>query len=108
MLKEKSKLQKFIVSNNSVITTILLKLGIFEGSDAAWEDSDTWMAWEALRREFEIDQRFKDLSLKLEIIRDNTKFCLEMMHNQKASQLEWTIIILIAVEIVIGLLGLSK
>ena len=60
-----------------------------------------------LRKDFEIEYRYKDLSLKLDIVRDNSHFFLEMLHNQKATFLEWTIIILIAVEICIGLSGLA-
>ncbi len=34
-------------------------------------------------------------------------FFLEVLHNQKSTKLEWIIIILIAGEMVIGLLGLG-
>lgn len=60
----------------------------------------------ALRKDFEIELRYKDLSLKLDIVKDNTQFFLEILNNRQSTNLEWTIIILIAVEIVIGLCGL--
>ena len=33
-----------------------------------------YISWRALRRDFEIMQRFKDLDSKVELIKDNTRF----------------------------------
>ena len=104
---DRKKIFALIASNNTVITSVISKLGIFEGSDLAWEDGDAWEIWDALRRDFELDYRFKDLSMKLEIVRDNTHFFLEILNNEKSTKLEWIIIILIAAEIVIGLTDLG-
>ena len=60
----------------------------------------------ALRKDFEIELRYKDLSLKLDIVKDNSKFFLEILHNEKSTKLEWIIIILIGAEIMIGICGL--
>ncbi len=87
---------------------MLSKLGLFEGSDAAWDNADYYYTLETLRKDFELDFRFKDLYLKLDIVKDNTRFFLEMLQNKKSTKLEWTIIVLIAVEIVIGLSGLAQ
>lgn len=61
-----------------------------------------------LRKDFELDYRFKDLSLKLDVVKDNCKFFLEILQNKKSTKLEWIIIILIAAEIGIGLIDLVK
>ena len=70
-----------------------LQLGIFEGTDAAWEDADYSYTWEgeflglllilihlkllllllALRKDFEVDQRFKDLSMKIDLIKEDAR-----------------------------------
>eukprot|EP01039_Chlorochromonas_danica_P001220 gene1225-1332_t len=100
-------LHKMVASNNVVMTNVLSKLGIFEGSDAAWENADYYYTWEALRKDFEIDYRFKDLSMKLDIIKDDSRFFLEVLHNQKSTKLEWIIIALIAGEMVVGLCNLA-
>jgi uncharacterized Rmd1/YagE family protein len=100
---DRRKLFSLIASNNTVITSVVSKLGIFEGSDAAWDDGDTWDTWDSLRKDFELDHRFKDLSLKLEIVRDNTTFFLEILNHQKSTKLEWIIIVLISAEIMISL-----
>jgi uncharacterized Rmd1/YagE family protein len=101
---DKISLYKMVASNNIIIINVLSKLGIFEGSDAAWDNADYNKTWEALRKDFEIENSFKDISLKLDIVK-NARFFLEMAHNQKSTKLEWYIIILIAVEILIAIEG---
>lgn len=119
---------KMVAENNVVMTNVLSKvstplplcmpawhlltpppvqqLGIFEGSDAAWENTDYTHTWDALRKDFEIDFRFKDLAKKLDIIKDDSRFFLEVLHNKKSTKMEWIIIALIAFEATIGIAGL--
>ena len=47
MLDNKA-LYKLIASNNAVITNILSKMGIFEGTDAAWDNADYHYTWEGM------------------------------------------------------------
>jgi uncharacterized Rmd1/YagE family protein len=63
--------------------------------------------WESLRHEFELEQRFRRIDFKLNLIQHNTKYFLEIMHNQKSDKLEWTIIVLIAVEILVSLADMA-
>ena len=133
---DKKGLYKLVASNNTVITNVLSKLGIFEGTDAAWENSDYHYTWEVLRKDFELDYRFKvrcpplspphslfhttsprspsspiqsqDLSLKLDIVKENSHFFLEILQNQKSNRLEWMIIGLISAELSIGIVGLLQ
>ena len=103
---DKQGLYKLVASNNTIITNVLGHLGIFEGTDAAWDNADYHYTWELLRNDFELDYRFKDLSLKLDIIKDNSRFFLGMLQGDKSERLEWIIILLIAAEIAIGLAAL--
>ena len=54
------------------------------------------------------EARFKKLEFKLDLIQHNTKFFLELAHHEKSDKLEWTIIVLIAAEIVIGVCDLMN
>lgn len=101
------ELYQLVAANNRIFGAVLSKLGIFEGSDAAWDNADYFDTWEELRRDFEIDSRYKDLEMKLDIVNANSRFFLEILQNQKSTKLEWIIIILIAAEIIIGLAGLA-
>eukprot|EP00598_Pedospumella_elongata_P006549 CAMPEP_0184971566 /NCGR_PEP_ID=MMETSP1098-20130426/3781_1 /TAXON_ID=89044 /ORGANISM="Spumella elongata, Strain CCAP 955/1" /LENGTH=317 /DNA_ID=CAMNT_0027493715 /DNA_START=136 /DNA_END=1089 /DNA_ORIENTATION=+ len=104
---KETDLYKMVASNNSVFTNVLSKLGFFEGTDVAWENAEYTTTWEALRKEFELDSRYNDLSLKLNIINEDARFFLSVLQHQKSSKLEWIIIILIAGEMIIGLIGLG-
>lgn len=48
-------------------------MGFFAGSDATWENADYHITWELLRKEFEMENRFRDLSLKLNLVKDNAR-----------------------------------
>lgn len=104
-LMDHKYLHRLVASNNRIFTNVLSQLGIFEGSDAAWDNNDYTTTWDLLRKDFEIESRFKDLSLKLDIIKDNAKFFLEILHNDGSRKLEWIIIVLIAVEVGIAIGG---
>ena len=67
MIKQEDRLQlyKLLASSNNIIANVISRLGILEGSDAAWEDDDADASWRALRRDFEIMGRFKDLDQKV-------------------------------------------
>jgi len=129
-IKEKD-LYKLVASNNSIFTNVLSKLGFFEGTDVAWENAEYSIAWDGetsrtcftthltnqchphhlhhaeLREEFELESRYKDLSLKLNIINDDARFFLAVLHHHKSTKLEWLIIALISGEMFIGIAGLA-
>lgn len=60
-----------------------------------------------LRLDFEIDSRYKDLSLKLDLVQENGKFIVQILQNEKSTRMEQIIIFLIAFEVFLGLANLS-
>eukprot|EP00887_Chlorella_sp_A99_P004232 scaffold15.g4232.t1 len=121
----KEALLKLVAENNIVMTDIISKLGLHERYDIAWKHVQYGRIWEFLRAELEMDQaractcawrghacacaracRFRTLDMKLNLIQDNLKYFLEILQNRKSDTLEWTIIILIAMEIVLTLYDL--
>ena len=103
---EKKSLFRLVAQNNTMFTDVISKIGLLERSDAAWQFASHSHVWEGLREEFDLEDRFKHLEFKLNLIQHNTKFFLEVMHNQKSDTLEWIIIVLISAEICIGLCDL--
>ena len=89
------------------MTEIISKLGVHERYDIAWKYVQYGRIWEFLRAELEMEPRFKTLDMKLNLIQDNLKYFLEILQARKSDSLEWTIIILIAVEIVLSLYELK-
>lgn len=39
-------LHQLVASNNIIITNVLSKMGLFEGTDAAWDNADYHYTWE--------------------------------------------------------------
>eukprot|EP00249_Psilotum_nudum_P018564 c26866_g1_i1 orf=480-989(+) len=100
---DRKELFKVVAGANSTLADVILRIGILERSDAAWKDAKYAALWEILRDEFELEQRFASFDFKLEIIQHNVRFFLEVLQNRKSAFLEWTIIFLIAGEILVGL-----
>lgn len=104
----KQVLLQLVAENNIVMTEIISKLGFHERFDIAWKYAQYGRIWEYLRSELEMESRFKTLDMKLNLIQDNLKYFLEILQAKKSDSLEWTIIILIGVEICLSLYELAS
>lgn len=104
----KQELLQLVAENNIVMTEIISKLGVHERFDIAWKYAQYGRIWEYLRSELEMEPRFKILDMKLNLIQDNLKYFLEILQARKSDALEWTIIILIGVEICLSLYELGS
>lgn len=105
---DKQVLLRLVAENNIVMTEIISKLGVHERYDIAWKHVQYGRIWEFLRTELEMEPRFKTLDMKLNLIQDNLKYFLEILQARKSDALEWTIIILIAIEIILSLYELGS
>lgn len=104
---DREALFKAIAQNNSIMIDMMSKLGIKERSDTAWNLSQYEQIHEGLREEFEINDRFDQIELKLNMIQQNAKFFLDIIHNKKSNVLEWVIIILIFFECTLMIMEMS-
>jgi hypothetical protein len=59
------------------------------------------------QHEFEIESRFEQIEFKLNLIQQNAKFFIDILHDQKSSTLEWIIIVLITFECALMILEMS-
>ena len=98
---------KVVAQNNSLFIDMIAKLGIKDRSDTAWNLSQYERLYDGMKHEFEIEPRFEHIEFKLNLIQQNAKFFLEILHNQKSSTLEWIIIILITFECGLMLMEMS-
>jgi uncharacterized Rmd1/YagE family protein len=99
----KQVLLQLVAENNIVMSDIISKLGVHERFDVAWREAKYGDLWDYLRTELEIESRFETLDMKLNLVQGNLKYILELHQQRKSVALEWTIIALIAVEIVLSL-----
>ncbi|KAK9810680.1 hypothetical protein WJX73_010262 [Symbiochloris irregularis] len=99
----KEELLQMVARNNLLFTAIISKLAVMERFDLAWKNPDCNKVYEHLLEELEIEDRYENLQLKLNMVQDNFRYFLELIQNQKSDLLEWIIIILIGGEISLNL-----
>uniref|UniRef100_A0A7S1VM87 DUF155 domain-containing protein n=1 Tax=Grammatophora oceanica TaxID=210454 RepID=A0A7S1VM87_9STRA len=104
---QRQVLFQVMAQNNTILLDLLSKLGIKDRTHVSWNMPELDVLHSQLLDEFEIASRFHYLEFKLDLIQQNAKFFLEIMHNQKAAFLEWAIVILICFECVLMCLEMS-
>jgi len=104
---ERHTLFQVVARNNSLSIDMVGKLGIKERSDTAWHLSQYEGLHEGMRKEFDLDERFRNVESKLDLIQQNAKFFLEVLQAQKSNTLEWVIIVLISFECVLMIMDMS-
>ena len=103
----KKRLFSLVAENNNTLTELITRLGLLGRSDTAWQYAQYNIVWEGLRQDSELEDRFQDLDYKLNLIQTQVKFYLKILQNRKSDFLEWTIIVLIALEICVSLYDMS-
>lgn len=90
----------------SVLVTQARMVGrveVSEKPEITWDDPGLDRLYERLAAEFELGDRDRALSRKLELISDIAGTYLELIHSRASLRLEWYIVILILVEIALSL-----
>ncbi|MDH5590318.1 MAG: RMD1 family protein, partial [Gemmatimonadota bacterium] len=82
-------------------THMVGRVEVNEKPEITWDDPELDRLYERLALEFELADRDRALSRKLEVISEVAGTYLELLDTRKSRRLEWYIIILIAVEIVL-------
>ena len=81
-------------------------VAVLEDPDVIWNGgSRIGELYTALKREFDLEDRIKIIQQKISIIARSSTFILSRLEAQRASLLEWIIILLILSEIVLALVG---
>jgi len=104
---DKKNLFKKIAQNNRIFIDLISKLRIKGRSQIAWDQGEYEVVHEGMTTEFDIDDRFELIQFKLDLIQQNSKLFLEVIHHQKAATVEWVIVGLIGVECVLMVLDMS-
>lgn len=96
--KDLAKLASRILNfKYSSISNIML----FDKPDITWEDISIDEFYHEIVELFELKDRYEQVKHKSEILMDITEVFSTLGHERRATRLEWTIIILIVIEIVI-------
>jgi uncharacterized Rmd1/YagE family protein len=99
----KTNLLKYIGKVLNVKNSIVDNLYILDDPNLVWDNEELDVLNRLLKSNFDINTRFKDLDYRLQIVEDNLRLFTDVLNVRESSRLEWTIIILIIIEILIAL-----
>ncbi|GAA4322815.1 RMD1 family protein [Flaviaesturariibacter amylovorans] len=94
------KLQQFIAHTLMLRNSIVENLYIFDSPPETWEDESLNRVDMGMRRVFDLQERFRNISESLSIVKDNLELFRDILKYKHSNTLEWIVIILIAVEVV--------
>ena len=93
-------LKKFIGRVLNIKNGILENLYIFDSPDIIWEDEMLNQLDKKLKITFDLKDRYRRLSHRIEIIKENLELFKDIMDHNESKKLEWIIILLILVEVI--------
>jgi uncharacterized Rmd1/YagE family protein len=90
-----------LVTRNQIAST----LSLLDAPAITWEREASDRLYRAMRVTFEIEDRYRAIQHKLETIQDNLQIIVDLVQHRRAQVLETIVIVLIAFEILMGLLS---
>eukprot|EP00924_Labyrinthula_sp_SR-Ha-C_P014362 snap_masked-scaffold_20-processed-gene-3.7-mRNA-1 protein AED:1.00 eAED:1.00 QI:0/0/0/0/1/1/2/0/332 len=84
-------LLKLLREANSVIGNVILKIGLLDRTklkDSVWKYERYFKIWEEIREEFELEDRWEILNTKVEYLKDNMQFFIDILNTEKGLRLE--------------------
>lgn len=96
----RKNLKKFIGKTLLLKNRIAENLYIFDSPPETWEDERLDKLHTELKRNFELQERFRNVSEGLGIVKDNLELFKDILQYRNSVFLEWIIIVLIAIEVV--------
>jgi uncharacterized Rmd1/YagE family protein len=88
-----------LVTRNQIAMT----LSLLDAPDVTWEREDFDRFYRALRNAFEIEDRYRTIQHKIELIQENLDIVVDLAQHRRSRALEWTVIVLIAFEICLAI-----
>jgi uncharacterized Rmd1/YagE family protein len=93
------RLKRYIGKTLNLKNRIAENLYIFDSPPETWDDESLNRIDVELKRTFDIQERFRNISEGLQIVKDNLELFKDILQYRNSNMLEWIIIILIAVEV---------
>ncbi len=78
---------------------VLANLALFDKPSETWESESLEKMYKGLHDFFDLPERQLSLSTKLDFLAENTTLLFEFLSSRKSQNLEWIVIILIAIEL---------
>lgn len=96
---------KFLASTSATRTEILARLAVLDNPDIVWDEPGLELLSRDLSADLELTSRFRALDEKLDAISEGLEVIIEGSRHNRETLLEWIIIVLIALEGLIMLIG---
>ena len=94
---------KTIGAGRSITQYVISQLSLLDKPDSTWEDKDDEQTFVAMRKMFELEDRFRALEFRLNFIQDTSELVLDLLQNRRAVKMELAIIYLFVIDIVLVL-----
>ena len=94
------RLKRYIGKALNLKNRIAENLYIFDSPPETWEDETLNKIDVGLKRTFDLQDRFRNISEGLQIIKDNLDLFKDLLQYRQSTMLEWIIILLILVEVI--------
>lgn len=83
-------------------TQVLTTLSLLDAPPITWEREDYDRLYRALRKTFEIDDRYRTLEHKLRMVQDNLALIVDLVQHRRATLLEIVVVLLILIEVLLA------
>ncbi len=108
-LRIKSKeIIKFIATDQSIVQYIISKLSLLDNPEITWEKEELGVFYSRLSDMFELRPRFRNLQFKIDFVKDNFEFLLDLLRHHSETRLELIVIWLFVVELVLFLIEIFQ
>lgn len=97
-------LRRFVGRCINTRKDIVMSLALFDKPESTWDDPALDRLFGGLRRELEIDDRFRALERKLGMIQDDLMLFIELSQTRTSWRLEVIIVLLILAELLLSIL----
>jgi uncharacterized Rmd1/YagE family protein len=94
-----NNLKRYIGKTLILKNRIAENLYIFDSPPETWEDENLNKIYNELKRTFDLQERFRNVSEGLQIVKENLELFKDILQYRNSNLLEWIVIILIAVEV---------
>jgi uncharacterized Rmd1/YagE family protein len=94
-----NNLKRYIGKTLILKNRIAENLYIFDSPPETWEDENLNKIHNELKRTFDLQERFRNVSEGLQIVKENLELFKDILQYRNSNLLEWIVIILIAVEV---------
>jgi uncharacterized Rmd1/YagE family protein len=101
------ELLTFVGRGMQTRTQVVHTLALLDTPALTWDDEALDKVHRELRLSFAIEDRYRGLDHKLRMIQDNLELLVDLTQHTRSTRLEVAVIVLIAIEIVMGLLEMK-